>query len=408
MGADQLPAGGRVQAPQAPRLAQNGICFVSNFNKIYMQPVFEALGREPDLDVEYYFYSNGGEKYWLTEHGVVAGERQVYLRGFSLFGTRIALGLFPVLARKRHDLYVKCANGRFALPVTYLMARMRRRPFVLWTEIWTRYTTPGQRLGWPLARHIYRNADAIVATGEHVKAFLTGHGVSAERIVVFPFSVDNDMYSRAVEESEKAVLRRGLGISEDAPVVLYLGRLSQEKGVDILIEAFATYLHSSSDEETVLVVAGTGSEEPRLKEKARTLGIEDRTRWPGYVKAAETVGYYAISTTMVLPSVELPDYRETWGLTVNEAMNQGVPVIVSDTVGAGAGGLVLDGKTGLIVPQRNPDALAHAIKRLLGEADLHMRLSAASRDRVLGWTQAGGAKAFAKAIRMAMSQSGRA
>lgn len=402
MGEDHPPSGSTVGSVEPALSNEIRVCFVANFNTFYFQPVIAALANEPDFDVECYFYSKGGEKYWLPEHGVIVADRQTYLNGFTVFGTRIALGLFPILFRRRHDVYVKCVNGRFALPVTYLAARLRGRPFVLWSELWTRYTTPGHRLGWPLARHIYRNADAIIATGDHVKRYLVSEGVQQDRVVVVPFSVDNALFGAEVAVDDKSELRHQLEIDEDTPVVLYLGRFSIEKGLDDLIQAFATYLQDNADKATVLVMAGAGPERARLEELARSLGVEERMRWPGYVQASETVTYYAISTVMALASIELPFYKETWGLTVNEAMNQGVPVIVSDKVGAGAGGLVKDGETGLIVPERDPNALADALRQMLGDASLRAKLSKAGLARVAEWTQPRMAAGFAEAIRKAV------
>lgn len=400
-----LPPGhvdGQVTPAEAEALR---VCFVSNFNSFYLQPVYDTLSNQSDLEVDFYFYSKGGEKYWLPEHGVTVADRQTYLSGFSIFGTRITPGLFPILFRGSHDVYVKCVNGRFALPVTYLAARLRGRPFVLWTELWTRYTTPGQRLGWPVARHIYRNADVIVATGSHVKDYLITEGVDANRVEVVPFGVDNALFSADVPEADTSALRRQLGIDPNAPVVLYLGRFSVEKGIDDLLHAFASDIRDAADTDTVLVLAGAGSEGARLQALAQSLGVEGRVRWPGYVQASDTVTYYAISSVMVLASVELPFYKETWGLTVNEAMNQGVPVIVSDKVGAGAGGLVVDGETGLIVPERDPAALANALRRVLGDDALRHRLSMAGRARVAQWTQSRMALGFASAIRKAVART---
>lgn len=404
MAAGHLPRGSADGQDAAANAQAIGVCFVSNFNTFYLQPVYETLAAQPDLEVDYYFYSKGGEKYWLPEHGVTSADKQTYLGGFSIFGTRITLGLFPILFRGGHDVYVKCVNGRFALPVTYLAARLMRRPFVLWTELWTRYTTPGQRLGWPVARHIYRHADAVVATGEHVKDYLIGEGVDADRVTVVPFSVDNALFSSEIAERDKSALRRQLGIDPAASIVLYLGRFGVEKGIDDLLHAFAADIRDAADADTVLVMAGAGPEEALLQDLARSLGIADRVRWPGYVQASETVGYYAISDVMVLASVELPFYKETWGLTVNEAMNQGVAVIVSDKVGASAGGLVLDGDTGLIVPERDPAALSRALRRVLGDEALRRALSEAARVRVAQWTQAKMAMGFASAIRQAVAR----
>ena len=112
------------------------------------------------------------------------------------------------------------------------------------------------------------------------------------------------------------------------------------KGLSYLLEAFA-HLKSRA----VLVLAGQGPLEDALRQQALELGIGDRVRFAGYVSNSEIVPYYATAWVHVLPSVttgaeRAGEGRETWGLVVNEAFNQGVPSIASAATGVAAGGLV--------------------------------------------------------------------
>ena len=75
------------------------------------------------------------------------------------------------------------------------------------------------------------------------------------------------------------------------------------------------------------------------------------------------------ATCLVLPSITTRETNEPWGLVVNEAMHAGLPVVATDAVGAAVGGLVRDGHNGYVVPERNPERLGDAIRRLLGDRD---------------------------------------
>lgn len=346
----------------------------------YRVTTFETLARYHDVD--YYFFSAGDEWYWQRQNGVRSGDfKHEYLPGIRVAGVRLTPTLPLKLLRHPYAVYVKCVNGRFTLPVTYLLARLKRKPFVLWTGIWMRLQSPGHRLGLPLTRYIYRHADAIAVYGEHVKRYLIEEGVPEERIFVAAHAVDNEHYRYAVPESQLAALREQLTLAPTQKVVLYLGRVVEEKGIDHLIRAFAAV----DDPDTALVIAGSGSATPALQALTRELGLESRVRFPGYVPTDETVPYYALASICVLPSITTPLFKEPWGLVVNEAFNQGTPVIATDAVGAAAGGLLQDGVNGLVVPERNDDALAAALCRLLREDDLREAMGARAREMVAEW-----------------------
>lgn len=379
---------------------KNKIAFVTNYCPHYRIRTFETLARHHDAD--YYFFSEGSEWYWQAQHGVYTGNfRYEYLPGFRLGQTRVT----PMLPRKLwqggYDAYVKCINGRFALPITYAVARMKQKPFVLWTGIWSRLDTPAHRLFFPFTRYIYCHADAIVVYGEHVKRYLIAEGVSPERIFVTTHAVDNRIYSRVVTEEEKVVIRRQLQISSQQKIVLYLGRLEEGKGLSHLVSAFA----SLQRDDSVLVMAGAGSQKSVLESMAAQAGLADRIRFPGYIPTQETVPYYSLAWVYVLPSVTTPVFKEPWGLVVNEAFNQGVPVIATDAVGAAAGGLVEHGVNGFIVPEQNPTALADAIRLLLDYPELRQQFSNNARQKIATWDNEHMVQGFLDAIQYVSTAS---
>lgn len=374
------------------------VTFITNFCPHYRVKTFELLAKY--YETKFLFYSKGGERYWLAEHGVRQGcFRYQYLAGFNIGRTRISPALLFNLLWSRSSVYVKCINGAFALPATYFIARLLRRPFVLWTGVWTRIDSRLHRLGFHLLRHIYLNADSIVVYGTHVKRYLISEGVPEDRIFVTTHAVDNDFYSVPVPESAKAELMADLGIPDGSKVILYLGRLESNKGLTYLIEAFSQLRRNDS----CLVFAGTGSDSEDLQRQASGTLLSQYIRFTGYIPPEDTRAYYAIASVFALPSITVGNFKEPWGLVVNEAFNQGVPVVASDSVGAAAGGLVQHGVNGFVVPERSAPALANALESILGNAELRESMSTAARRSIAQWDNEHMVSAFRQAIEYATS-----
>jgi glycosyltransferase involved in cell wall biosynthesis len=377
------------------------VTFVTNLCPHYRVRTFETLAAYHS--VTYYFFSAGEEWYWQQQHGSRTGNfGYEYLRGIRLGRTRITPTLVSKLLLKPTDVFVKCINGRFALPVTYLIARFRKKPFVLWTGIWTTLQTPFHRLVFPLTRYIYRHADAVVVYGDHVKRYLLSQGVAQEKIFVAAHAVDNPKYSKVVSEVERQCLRDKLSIGPDQRVVLYFGRLEPNKGLQYLVDAF----QQVKSDNIVLVLAGDGADKKQLRERVASLGMTPKVRFTNYVAPEETPPYYALAYVLVLPSITTTIGKETWGLVVNEAMNQGCPVVATDAVGAAAGGLVHDNINGLVIPERDPGALTAALQRLLDQPDLRGRMSQNSREIVTGWDNEHMVLGFRKALEHVMGNRG--
>jgi glycosyltransferase involved in cell wall biosynthesis len=161
-----------------------------------------------------------------------------------------------------------------------------------------------------------------------------------------------------------------------------------------LLEAFA----SLGRKDAVLVLAGSGSQRATLEQLARALDVFDRVRFPGFVNTTDTVVYYALAWVYVLPSITTPRFKEPWGLVVNEAFNQGVPVIATDAVGAAAGGLLRDGITGHVVPEGNAGALASALTDLLNHPERRAAMSKEARAAIASWDNARMVSGFERAL----------
>jgi glycosyltransferase involved in cell wall biosynthesis len=250
-------------------------------------------------------------------------------------------------------------GGRVSLPATYAAARRARIPFVLWASLWGHPRTPAHLLSWLPTRHLYRHADAVVTYGPHVSRYV--QSIRGERGAVFeaPQAVSAERFGAPV-----APRRLGSGF-----VLLFVGRLEREKGVEVLLEAWRL---ADLGEGATLAFAGEGRIRPHGK-NILTLGPVSREELPAL---------YAGADALVLPSIRTATFLEPWGLVVNEAMHQGTPVIASDAVGAVAGGLVHDGRNGLVAPAGDARGLATRIEPLAADSALRERLGAAAREDV--------------------------
>jgi glycosyltransferase involved in cell wall biosynthesis len=272
----------------------------------------------------------------------------------------------------RYRAVIGGLGGRIALPASYLAARRARVPFVLWASLWAHPRTPAHALSFLPMRAIYRRADAVVTYGPHVTRYVdqfrgTGNVFEA------PQAVDPAVFARAVPADERADARARMGAAEEGFLALFVGRLVPEKGVETLLQAWQ---RASLPAGSALAFAGTGPLTPKGM-NVTVLGTIPRDQLPPL---------YAAADVLVLPSVATATFTEPWGLVCNEAMHQGTPVIASDAVGAAAGGLVVDARTGLVVPAGDADALAARLTALASAPELRDRLGAQARVRVADYT----------------------
>lgn len=366
------------------------IALVTNVLAPYRIPLYALLAERYGVEVLCF---GDGASYVPSWFGDLDGQLAAApFPAQRIGGPREALAL-----GRRYDAAIAPVAGGAMLPATYLGMHARGKPFVLWGSVWA-HPRGGMKaaVAFPLVRHVYRHADAVVTYGEHVRRYVARYRGRDDDVVIAPQSVEGELFGRAVSGDEIAAWRADAGVP-DGPVVLYVGRLVPEKGVEELLRAWRLLAESAPldamrhDPPPTLMAIGDGPLAGAVEAtpNARLLGPLARERLPVA---------YAAADALVLPSIPTPRFREPWGLVCNEALHQGTPVIATTAVGAVAGGLVRDGETGLVVAPNDPPALAQAIGRLLGDSALRARLGAAGRAALAGHTSAAMADAFGVAL----------
>ncbi len=213
--------------------------------------------------------------------------------------------------------------------------------------------------------------DRFVVLNRESIAELQAVGLGGVPAVLAPNGVDARRFTPA-GSVERANIRASLGIPEDAPVALFVGRLERRKGLDILLAAWADLLRRGSTAR--LLIAGPGEVAAWARE-AHEDGVEERVTFLGPRK--DVVDLYQAADLFIFPS-----RAEGCPNAVLEAMASGLPVVATDVAG-NREVVGEDGKAGWLVPAEDPAALAEAVATLLSSPALRREVSAAGRARVL-------------------------
>jgi rhamnosyl/mannosyltransferase len=221
----------------------------------------------------------------------------------------------------------------------------------------------------PLFRTVMGRADAIVATSERYVASSTELTPYRSKVRVIPYGIDLGSYSPDLRRSSRA---RELRARYGSPLLLAAGRLIYYKGFDILLDAM-------KEVRGHLLLIGDGPLRDELQQRARRNGVQDRVTFVGSVQHADMGPYYGAADVFVLPSVAR---SEAFGIVQIEAMAAGVPV-VNTSLASGVPGVSLDGVTGLTVKPNDTAALAGAVRCLLEDGALRVRLAAEARKRAV-------------------------
>ncbi|HZC46631.1 MAG TPA: glycosyltransferase family 4 protein [Candidatus Acidoferrum sp.] len=219
---------------------------------------------------------------------------------------------------------------------------------------------------------LLRTIDAMLAIGRLNREYYLHYGVEANRIFPMPYAVDNEFFRTAAQRARpsRESLRVELGLKPGRAVILFASKMQPHKRAIDLLEAYARLSPDGATEPApYLVFAGDGEERANLERRARSLKW-DSIRFIGFRNQSELPALYDLCDVFVLPSE-----HEPWGLVVNEAMNAGKPVIVSDRVGAGAD-LVEDGINGFVHPARDVPALADRLRQLIEDPERRASMGA--------------------------------
>lgn len=266
------------------------------------------------------------------------------------------------LASRRYDLL----HSHWILPQGFtgvLSARTARVPHVLTAHGSDVFALRGRALR-AFKRYALEHADAVTVNSSATAREVQAIAPRVQDLSQIPMGVRVDGVPRDAQavKAIRARYRRHNG-----PLLLFVGRVVREKGVEDLLEA-ARLLAPRLTALTVLVV-GEGQDRPDMERAAERVGLADRVSFIGWVQPDELGAYYAAADVFVAPTRGI----EGQGLTGLESMAAGTPVVATRV--GGIPDVVREGETGLLVSARAPDQLAAAVERLTTAPDLAARLA---------------------------------
>jgi glycosyltransferase involved in cell wall biosynthesis len=196
-----------------------------------------------------------------------------------------------------------------------------------------------------------------------------------------PYAVDNAYFQTmtAMSSRSRDEFRQQLNLEQDRPVILYASKLMNRKRCIDLIDAFLEIKPAPGGKRPYLLIVGDGSERAACEAKVRSAG-EPSVRLLGFQNQSQLPRFFDLCDVFVLPSV-----HEPFGLIVNEVMNAGKTIIVSDEVGCQRD-LITDGVNGKVFPAGNIEALCVALVSVLRDEQGRREMGSRSLKRINLWS----------------------
>ncbi len=392
------------------------VLLVSSHPVQYAAPLYRRMAQDPRLDILVAYCSlQGAEKGMDPEFGIEVAWDVPLLDGYPWVqvpnrSPRPGLGRFFGLVNPR--LWKLVREGRFDAVVNFtgyayasswiVFAAAKRwgTALLFGTDVPTLQSRTSQpwkawlkRFVLPL---IFRLADTVIVSSTGARRLVQSLGIPEQRIVLTPLVVDNDWWLQQTQQVDRAAVRAQWGIPEKASVVLFCAKLQPWKRPQDVLRAFA----QADVPKAYLIFAGEGPLRQSLEEEAKALGIAERVRFLGFINQSRLPAVYCAADLLVLSS----DY-EPFGVVLNEAMLCGIPVVVSDRVGARYD-LVREGETGFVYPCGDVDALARILQEILPDRERLRRMGEAARRRMETWSPRENVEAFVQAVERAVTRKG--
>jgi glycosyltransferase involved in cell wall biosynthesis len=332
----------------------------------YRAPLFDRIAARGDVELTVVYAARTvAGRTWSVD----LDHRAVFLSGFRapLLGRvlrhdyPVTPGIVRALHAARPEVVVVSGWSTFASQAAIAWSRARRVPYVLLVES----HDLGPRASWrrkvkgAAVPRLVRGAASVLVVGTAARESVVARGASPQRVRVFANTIDVERWLERAERLPRE--------AHDGVVALSVGRAVPEKGFDVLEAACA-----QAGVRLDMVVGGLSEEQLAQR----------------YVDA----DVFALLSR-----------QETWGVVVNEAAASGLPLVLSDRVGA-AYDLLRDGENGFLVPADDVEAAAEALRRLAADPELRRRMGARSRELVAAWGYDPSVESFVEAVREAAAR----
>ncbi len=226
-----------------------------------------------------------------------------------------------------------------------------------------------------LESYVFRNADAVTTICEGLRTDIMSRGISADKVTVIPNAVDIERFTYGEPADE--TLRKTLGLT--GKVVLgFIGSFYAYEGLPLLLDAMPIMLQENPN--ICLLLVGGGPQEALIKDKVKTLNLEEQVIFTGRIPHDEVQAYYNQVDAFIYPRLSMRLTELVTPLKPLEAMAQGRLVIASDV--GGHKELIKDRKTGYLFKADNINALAETVAELLKSEEKWPKMRKSGRDFV--------------------------
>ena len=355
------------------------VLFITNYASPYRVCFYDELAKY--MDVTVLFSDRIEDKKHRSADWFISGEGrfkaiQLEKRVGSMGGRDFCLDVVDWL-KQSWDAIVVCG---YAYPTTVLaMAYMRLHKIPFYMEVDGGLIRESSGYKYRFKRALVSQANAWISSGRYTTKYLVHYGAREEDTYLYPFTslLEKEIPKVCPTAGEKQALRQKLGMKEKK-IALYVGRYDPKKGMDDLLSVCPEL-----DAGTGVYFIGGQPSEAHLA-FCREKGLAN-VHFVGFQKKPELEEYYKAADLLVLPTKS-----DVWGLVINEAMAQGLPVITTDKCVAGLE-LIENGKNGYIVAVDDNAALTEAIRTVF--ASDYAAMGAAALETIRPYTIENMAKA---------------
>ena len=298
--------------------------------------------------------------------------------------------IFYELMRYSPEIIITGGYQHPSYLLAILYARIFKKRIILWCES-NKYDL---RLCRPwnefYKRMFVRSCDGYIAPGKASSEYLISLGASAKKIWMAPNAVDNAYFIQSCDRyrQNKDSFKQSKGYPEK--LILYVGRLSDQKGIFDLLEAFRIIF--AKDPDAGLLLVGSGEQEKQYKDFCLINNLKN-VFFEGFIHQEKLPFYYAIADVFVLPT-----HSDPWGLVLNEAMACGLAVVSSDAAGA-APDLIIQGENGYVFKKGDIRQIVFCLENILGDEQKRTEMGKMSLEIIKNYSPFKCAQGFIRAIR---------
>ncbi|MEO6816019.1 MAG: glycosyltransferase family 4 protein [Edaphobacter sp.] len=370
----------------------------------YQAPLLRRIAQEPDIDLTVFYGSDFSVRGYKDEgFGGIGVKWDVPLLGGYHHEFLPALrdnetvsvarplnyGIFERLRGNKNEapFDVLWAHGYATVNSLHAMlaAKSLGIPVLLRGDMWLR-DRPRSRaklalksLFFQMLKHL---VDGVLSVGTLNADYWRHHLGNDFPLFLMPYAVDNNYFQQRshIPSAQRNELLSELNLDATRPVILFASKLQKRKRCEDLLEAYKQLSPAPGIEpHPYLVIVGDGEERAALEKQAAESGFSS-IRFCGFQNQSELPRFFDIASVFVLPS-----RHEPWGLIVNEVMNAGRAVILSDDCGCQPD-LITDGVEGCVFPAGDVDALASALRKVLATPETAAQMGQRGLERIQKWS----------------------